>query len=119
MKLLDQWLSWARRCRILAFVKLAAAITGHRPAINAHQRAVQRPLCGEIEELRAHRNNDLHQTSPRIAEALGREDREINMLSVWNLMQRELLRCTEALLTCFGCNLAHAGDAPSVAMVKV
>ncbi len=41
------------------------------------------------------------------------------MLSVWNLMQRELLRCTEALLTCFGCILAHAGDAPSVAMVKV
>ncbi len=35
MKLLDQWLSWARRCRIPAFVKLAAAITGHRPAINA------------------------------------------------------------------------------------
>jgi hypothetical protein len=44
---------------------------------------------------------------------------EINMLSVWNLMQRELLRCTEALLTCFACILAHAGDAPSVAMVKV
>ncbi len=41
------------------------------------------------------------------------------MLPVWNLMQRELLRCTEALLTCFGCILAHAGDAPSVAMVKV
>ena len=44
---------------------------------------------------------------------------EINLLSVWNLMLCELLRCTEALLTCFGCFLAHAGDAPSVAMVKV
>jgi len=35
MKLLDQWLSWARRCRISAFVKLAAAITDHRSAIDA------------------------------------------------------------------------------------
>ena len=35
MKLLDQWLSWARRCRIPAFVKLAYSITDHRAGIDA------------------------------------------------------------------------------------
>ena len=35
MELLDHWLSWARRCRIPAFVKLAAAIKNHRTAIDA------------------------------------------------------------------------------------
>ena len=35
MALLDHWLSWARRCRIPAFVKLAAAIKNHRAAIDA------------------------------------------------------------------------------------
>lgn len=33
--LLDQWLAWASRCRLPAFVKLAAAMKTHRPAINA------------------------------------------------------------------------------------
>jgi transposase len=32
---LDRWLSWARRCRIPAFVALAKRITAARPAINA------------------------------------------------------------------------------------
>lgn len=32
---LDKWLSWARRCRIPAFVKLAKRITTHRAAIDA------------------------------------------------------------------------------------
>ncbi len=34
-KLLDHWLGWARRCRIPAFVELAARITKHRGAIDA------------------------------------------------------------------------------------
>jgi hypothetical protein len=75
-------------------------------------------MCGELRELREYRDNDLHQTSPRIAEAQGRHDREINMQSVWELMQRELLRGTEALVACFGCIVARAGDAPPVAMIK-
>jgi transposase len=33
--LLDAWLSWARRCRIPAFVKLARSITDHRAGIQA------------------------------------------------------------------------------------
>ena len=33
--LLDAWLSWARRCRIPAFVKLARSITEHRTGIQA------------------------------------------------------------------------------------
>jgi transposase len=33
--LLDAWLSWARRCRIPAFVKLARSITDHRADIQA------------------------------------------------------------------------------------
>jgi transposase len=33
--LLDAWLSWARRCRIPAFVKLARSITEHRAGIQA------------------------------------------------------------------------------------
>lgn len=33
--LLDQWLAWARRCRIPAFVDLAARITKHRASIDA------------------------------------------------------------------------------------
>jgi transposase len=33
--LLDAWLSWARRCRIPAFVALAAKITRHRAGIVA------------------------------------------------------------------------------------
>jgi transposase len=33
--LLDAWLSWARRCRIPALVKLARSITDHRAAIQA------------------------------------------------------------------------------------
>jgi transposase len=33
--LLDGWLKWARRCRILAFVKLARSITEHRAGIEA------------------------------------------------------------------------------------
>ena len=32
---LDRWLSWARRCRISAFVKLAKTITKHRAPILA------------------------------------------------------------------------------------
>ena len=32
---LDRWSSWARRCRIPAFVDLARKITKHRPAIDA------------------------------------------------------------------------------------
>lgn len=32
---LDKWLSWARRCRIPPFVKLAKRITTHRAAIDA------------------------------------------------------------------------------------
>jgi len=35
MTLLDQWLSWARRCRIPAFVKLAASIRDHRASTDA------------------------------------------------------------------------------------
>jgi len=33
--LLDAWLSWARRCQIPAFVKLARSITDHRAGIQA------------------------------------------------------------------------------------
>ena len=33
--LLEQWLRWARRCRIPSFVKLAKAITNHRTGIEA------------------------------------------------------------------------------------
>jgi transposase len=32
---LDRWISWARRCRIPAFVELARKIVKHRPAIDA------------------------------------------------------------------------------------
>jgi len=32
---LDRWISWARRCRIPAFVELQRRIVRHRPAINA------------------------------------------------------------------------------------
>jgi transposase len=32
---LDRWISWARRCRITAFVKLQRRIVRHRPAIEA------------------------------------------------------------------------------------
>jgi len=35
VRALDRWLSWARRCRIPAFIDLAARITGHRQAIEA------------------------------------------------------------------------------------
>jgi len=35
MRLLDDWLIWARRCRLPAFVKLARSITEHRAGINA------------------------------------------------------------------------------------
>jgi len=34
-RLLDHWLSWARRCRIPAFVHLAKRITKHRASIDA------------------------------------------------------------------------------------
>jgi len=33
--LLDRWLSWARRCRIPAFIELAQRIVKHRAAIDA------------------------------------------------------------------------------------
>lgn len=33
--LLDAWLTWARRCRIPSFVKLAKSITEHRAGIEA------------------------------------------------------------------------------------
>ena len=32
---LDRWISWARRCRIAAFVKLQKSIVKHRPRILA------------------------------------------------------------------------------------
>jgi hypothetical protein len=35
LRLLDDWLVWARRCRLLAFVKLAHSITEHRAGIEA------------------------------------------------------------------------------------
>jgi transposase len=38
MKLLDRWLVWARRCRLPAFVKLAATISRHRDGIRASLR---------------------------------------------------------------------------------
>lgn len=34
---LDKWISWARRCRIPAFVELARRIAKHRDTIDAHQ----------------------------------------------------------------------------------
>jgi transposase len=35
LRLLDDWLIWARRCRLPAFVKLARSITDHRAGIEA------------------------------------------------------------------------------------
>jgi transposase len=35
IRFLDGWLSWARRCRIPAFVELARTIAAHRPGIEA------------------------------------------------------------------------------------
>lgn len=35
MRLLDDWLIWARRCRLPAFVKLARSISEHRAGIDA------------------------------------------------------------------------------------
>jgi transposase len=35
LRLLDDWLIWARRCRLPAFVKLARSITEHRAGIEA------------------------------------------------------------------------------------
>lgn len=35
LRLLDDWLVWARRCRLPAFVKLARSITEHRAGIDA------------------------------------------------------------------------------------
>ena len=35
LRLLDDWLIWARRCRLSAFVKLARSITEHRAGIEA------------------------------------------------------------------------------------
>ncbi len=46
---LDRWLSWARRCRIPAFVKLAKSITNHRASILA---AIEHGLSnGRIESV--------------------------------------------------------------------
>lgn len=46
---LEKWLSWARRCRIPAFVKLAKTITKHRPSILA---AIEHGLSnGRIESV--------------------------------------------------------------------
>lgn len=44
---LGRWLSWARRCRIPAFVDLAARITGHREAIEA---AIEHGLSNALVE---------------------------------------------------------------------
>jgi len=35
LALLDDWLTWARRCHIRAFVDLAATVARHRPGIEA------------------------------------------------------------------------------------
>lgn len=35
MALIHDWLVWARRCRIPAFVKLVASVTAHRAEIEA------------------------------------------------------------------------------------
>jgi transposase len=35
LELLDAWLTWARRCRLAPFVKLAKTITKQRPGIEA------------------------------------------------------------------------------------
>lgn len=46
---LEKWLSWARRCRIPAFVKLAKTIAKHRPSILA---AIEHGLSnGRIESV--------------------------------------------------------------------
>lgn len=46
---LEKWLSWARRCRISAFVKLARSIRAHLPAILA---AIEHGLSnGRIESV--------------------------------------------------------------------
>ncbi len=34
-RLLDEWIAWARRCRLASFVKLARTITAQRPGIVA------------------------------------------------------------------------------------
>ncbi len=45
--LLEAWLSWARRCRIPAFVQLAKAVTAHRASIQA---ALTEGLSGGLVE---------------------------------------------------------------------
>jgi len=49
MRLLNHWISWARRCRIEAFVKLAKTISGYRDRISA---AIEHRLSnGRIESV--------------------------------------------------------------------
>ena len=60
-------------------------------------------LCQELGELRQYRDSDVHQISPRVPGGLGRIDRGRDLVGVWDLMQVELGRVTEALLACFGC----------------
>lgn len=77
-------------------------------------------MCCEISELRTYRDNDLHQISPRVPGALGREDADVELAEVFRMMLRELIRITEALLAMFGAIVAQGdGEGENAALTRV
>lgn len=80
MKLLDEWLLWARRCRIPSFVKLALAISNHRAGIDA-------ALTHELSNARVESVNTKLRLLTRIAFGFGSPDALIGlaMLSLGGL----------------------------------
>ncbi len=75
-------------------------------------------MCGELDDLRDYRDNDLHKISPRIKEALGRPDRDYDMLELLKFLDRETIRCLEGLMLCFAVVLAAAGKIPNGQVVN-
>ncbi|MCL5961540.1 MAG: hypothetical protein M1358_19880 [Chloroflexi bacterium] len=70
-------------------------------------------MCCDIEDLRRFRDNDLHKVSPRITEALGREDKDMDMLSLLNMLDHEIGKCSEGLIACFAVVLAGGEKIPN------
>ncbi|HAF24501.1 MAG TPA: hypothetical protein DCK93_16625 [Blastocatellia bacterium] len=70
-------------------------------------------MACELNELREYRDNDLHYTSPRILEALGRPGEDEDMFSLFLSLCRELVRVAEAMVVCFACMLARADKMPT------
>lgn len=61
----------------------------------------------DISSLKELRDNDLHRVSTRVIEVFGKPGSDMDMLTLWMIIDEEVKRATEGLVACFGVILAR------------